>query len=120
MKRLIYLLCLVFISSIVLNSCQKMAQDAIDCLRVSELISVQSAADGNKKMKLWVTSYSSGSMQSVTWDFGDGTTATANPQSTIIHTYPSAGNYTVRATVTVDLHNGNTCGPNPEKSITVN
>jgi hypothetical protein len=119
MKRLIYLVFLVVVSVILLNSCQKMAQDAIDCLRVSELISIQSATDGNKKMKFWVTSYGSGSMQSVTWNFGDGTTATANPQSTIIHTYPSTGNYTVTAMVTIDLHNGNTCGPQPKKAITV-
>lgn len=41
------------------------------------------------------------SPDSVTWDFGDGTAATGlNPS----HTYASAGNYTVMATIVLDEH----------------
>jgi len=40
------------------------------------------------------------SCDSVTWEFGDGTTQTVVGPNVITHDYPSPGNYTVQATVT--------------------
>jgi len=118
MKRLIYLLILVLVSGIVLNSCQKLAKNAIDCLRVSELTSVAAKPDGARKMKFGVDCYASGSIQSVTWEFGDATTATTNTTLTT-HTYTSAGNYTVTAKVTIITADGTTCVPQPTTSFTI-
>jgi len=115
------ILLLFVIAMIQLHSgCKKATTDAIDCFGESLLISLTHTADAtnSKLINFQITYSGSYTVQSVEWQFGDGSTATVNGLTTT-HTYTANGNYTVKANVNIK-NGGNTCTSSPEKNITIN
>ncbi|MXV53003.1 PKD domain-containing protein [Pedobacter sp. HMF7647] len=76
-------------------------------------------ASDNPKTIYFIIDYNGSlTVNSVEWNYGDGTKETING-TTASHTYQQAGTYTSQAKV--NLKNGkSTCSVEPKKSITVN
>lgn len=120
MKTRSSLLLLVFISGLIfISGCKKVTENMVDCLGESLLVSVRADVDAsnNKLINFEAHYVGESSVSSVTWDFGDGSSQTFTTK-TASHTYSKAGNYMVKAKVTLS-QNGSTCTPEPTKSIVV-
>lgn len=115
-----------FVSALVLiaavfmsNSCSKSDSEAIvDCLAESIFVKLHNSTDANNpKIMNYSVGYSgTGTLVSVKWTFGDGSTATGKDVS---HTYAAAGTYEAKAEVTVKK-DGQECTSVPKRSVTVN
>lgn len=103
-------------------SCGKDVEESVvDCLGESILVSsIEHSADANNpKIINYSISYSGeGSVNSITWTFGDGKTETVNGL-TVSHTYAAANGYNVQADVQVKI-NKSTCTVTKKKGVTVN
>lgn len=113
-------LCVMLIAVVAgLSSCGKAVADGIDCFGESLLVSVSYTAAANPKEIHFNINYDGNfTIGSVVWDYGDNNSATVNGR-TAIHTYTTAGSYTVKAKVSLKRGSA-TCIPEPVKNITVN
>lgn len=101
------------------NSCSKNeAEDVVDCLGESIYIKLHNSTDANnpKLMNYSVEYTGTGTLSSVKWTFGDGTTGEG---TTVTHTYNAAGTYEAKADVTVKK-NGSECTSSPKRNVTIN
>jgi PKD repeat protein len=107
-------------------SCSKSdIEKGVDCVGESLFEKVKNTTDPTnpKKVDFAVEYSGTNTLQSVKWNFGDGTpaetvTATGTTVS-ISHIYSAAGNYAVRADITVQK-GGASCTSSPTRSMTVN
>lgn len=113
---------LIVITTFFMVSCGKDVEESVvDCLGESILISsIQHTADAtNPKIINYSITYSGeGTINSIKWTFGDGTTQTVNGL-TVSHTYAAANGYNVQADVEVKV-NKSTCTETKKKGVTVN
>lgn len=100
------------------NSCSKTEESIVDCVFESAYIQIHNSTDAtNPKLMNYSATYSgTGTLASVKWDFGDGTTGTG---AVVTHTYTAAGTYEAKAEVTVNK-DGERCTSIPKRSVTVN
>lgn len=118
MKKIVSVLILiaaVFMS----NSCSKHDDEVIiDCLAESLYVKLHNSTDAvNPKLMNYSVEYSgTGTLISVKWTFGDGTTGTGKE---VTHTYAAAGTYEAKAEVTVKK-GGTECTSVPKRTVTVN
>ncbi len=100
------------------NSCSKAEESIVDCAFESAYVQIHNSTDGtNPKLMNYSIEYTgSGTLQSVTWTFGDGKTGTG---AVVTHTYAAAGTYEAVATVTVKK-DGSECGTTKKRTVTVN
>jgi PKD repeat protein len=119
MKKIFRSLC--FATLLVLSfSCGKDdIEKGIDCIAESIYEKVTHTADATnpKKINFSVEYTGTKTLKSVKWTFGDGTPAVEGVS--VSHTYSAAGNYSVKADITVEEGKG-TCTSSPVKSVTVN
>lgn len=122
-KSPILMIAALFVLSI---SCSKSdIENGIDCVGESLFEKVKNTTDPTnpKKVDFAVEYSGTNTLKSVKWNFGDGTpaeTVTATGTTAIIsHTYSAAGNYTVRADITVQ-NGGESCTSSPTRTITIN
>ncbi|MFC0778329.1 PKD domain-containing protein [Flavobacterium sp. HJSW_4] len=100
-------------------SCSKNdAEDVLDCIAESAYISIHNSTDTTnpKLMNYSITYDGTGTLSSVKWTFGDGTTGTG---ATVTHTYTAAGTYEAVAEITVKK-GGSECGSTRKRTVTVN
>ncbi|WDF63276.1 PKD domain-containing protein [Flavobacterium sp. KACC 22763] len=111
---------LVLIAAVLIsNSCSKSDDEAIvDCLAESIYVKLHNSTDpNNPKLMNYSVEYSgTGTLVSVKWTFGDGTSGTG---TTVTHTYAAAGTYEAKAEVTVKKDGGE-CTSVPKRTVTVN
>ncbi|RYJ39435.1 PKD domain-containing protein [Flavobacterium anhuiense] len=102
-----------------INSCSKHDDEVIiDCLAESLYVKMHNSTDATnpKLMNYSVTYDGTGTLVSVKWTFGDGTTGTG---AVVTHTYAAAGTYEAKAEVTVKK-DGQECTSIPKRTVTVN
>ncbi|UWY29052.1 PKD domain-containing protein [Flavobacterium sp. TR2] len=100
-------------------SCSKDdAKDVVDCLGEAIFVKLHNSTDAtNPKLMNYSAEYTgTGTLVSVKWNFGDGTSATG---ATVTHTYAAAGEYTATAEVTVKK-DGSECTSSPKRTVTIN
>ncbi len=111
---------IIFMIALFINySCSKHDDEAIiDCFAESIYIKLHNSTDAaNPKLMNYSVEYSgTGTLTSVKWNFGDGTTGTG---ATVTHTYTAAGEYIATAEVTVKV-DGSECTSIPKRTVTVN
>lgn len=117
MKKFVSVLILVaavFMS----NSCSKAEESIVDCAFESAYVKIHNSTDAtNPKLMNYSIEYTgSGTLLSVVWTFGDGTTGSG---AVVTHAYATAGTYVAKAEVTVKVK-GSQCGSTKERSVTVN
>jgi PKD repeat protein len=119
MKK-IYFLFLTLTFAFLFTSCKKTAESIIDCVGESLLVRVTATPDAGNSKLINVSVVYSGThtVQSIDWQFGDGSTKNTTTTSTT-HTYTAVGTYEVKAKVHIKRGSA-TCSPEPKKSITVN
>ncbi|KAF2514590.1 PKD domain-containing protein [Flavobacterium foetidum] len=117
MKRLSKILVVTAVI-LVAFSCSKTEESIVDCLGESIFIKLHNSTDAtNPKLMNYSVEYSgTGTLSSVKWNFGDGTSATG---AVVTHTYTAAGTYEATAEVTVKK-DGSECTSSPKRSVTVN
>ncbi|UPZ16515.1 PKD domain-containing protein [Flavobacterium humidisoli] len=101
------------------NSCSKHDDEVIiDCLAESIYVKIHNSTDtSNPKLMNYSVEYTgTGTLSSVKWSFGDGTTGTG---AVVTHTYTAAGTYEAKAEVTVKK-DGAECTSVPKRTVTVN
>ncbi len=118
MKKIVtfLILALLFFTS---NSCSKHDDEVIvDCLAESIFVKLHNSTDAsNPKLMNYSVGYSgTGTLVSVKWTFGDGSTGTGQE---VTHTYAAAGTYEAKAEVTVKK-DGADCTSIPKRTVTVN
>ncbi|MCC9017549.1 MULTISPECIES: PKD domain-containing protein [Flavobacterium] len=118
MKKIasILMLALIFYTA---NSCSKHDDEVIlDCFAEAIYVKLHNSTDAtNPKLMNYSVGYSgTGTLVSVNWTFGDGTTGTGKD---ITHLYPAAGTYEVKAEVTV-AKDGANCTSIPKRNVTIN
>lgn len=101
-------------------------EKGLDCVAESINVKIHNKTDETniKKMDYSVEYSGSYTLKSVTWNFGDGTpsqtvTVPSGTTTSISHIYAAAGNYIVKADVTIQ-NGGSNCTSSPTRSITVN
>lgn len=99
-----------------LSSCRKV----VDCALEGTFTSISATPDGTnvKQYSFKPNYYGSHTVNSVTWDFGDGQQATTNGLETVTHVYTAAGSKTVKASISTK-YKSTTCTIKPEKTIEV-
>lgn len=100
------------------TACKKELESIINCTGEGLLMSVNHAADaGSAKLIHFEAQYSgSHTLESVSWEFGDGTTGTG---AKVDHTYAAAGTYQVKAKIKIKSGKS-TCESDPVRSVVVN
>ena len=100
------------------NSCSKALESIVDCTGEVVLVKLEHTPDAtnSKKINFSFTYAGSGTVQAVTWNFGDGTAPVAGKETS--HTYSAAGTYVVKAEATIKKGNDN-CHMTPQRTITV-
>lgn len=112
--KILALMAAIFIAS----SCSKAEESIVDCTFESANSQIHNSTDAtNPKLMNYSIEYTgSGTLQNVTWTFGDGSTGTG---AVVTHTYAAAGTYEAIATVTVKK-DGSECGTTKKRTVTVN
>lgn len=112
--KFLVLLIAIFIA----NSCSKAEESIVDCTFETANSQIHNSTDAtNPKLMNYSIEYTgSGTLQNVTWTFGDGSTGTG---AVVTHTYAAAGTYEAIATVTVKK-DGSECGTTKKRTVTVN
>jgi len=102
-------------------SCKKSLDNAVGCFGESLLMNItHTASPGNPKEISLAISYSgSFEVQSVVWEYGDGSTQTIPGNTPAVHIYTAGGAYTIKAKVSIKKA-GSSCLIEPTKGITVN
>lgn len=101
------------------GSCTETTTQQVDVIYANPAIQVSGAPVCKGSAETFsLPSLDSTTIQSIVWNFGDGTTATYKNQKTAFHTYTAAGTYTVSVTVT-DLNGCDTSASIPN-AVTVN
>ena len=118
MKKILLLRFLLVSVCIFNNSCKKALESIINCTGEALLMSVHHTVDGSSPKLVHFEGRYSGthSLDSVTWDFGDGKTGTGK---TVDHTYDASGTYTVKAKIKI-ANGKSTCESDPTKSVVIN
>jgi hypothetical protein len=101
-------------------SCKKTLESIVNCTGEALLMSVHHNVDtSSPKLVHFEARYSgSHSVESVSWEFGDGKTATGK-SLTADHTYDAAGTYNVKAKIKI-VSGKSTCEGDPAKSVVIN
>lgn len=111
---------LILIAAVLIgNSCSKHDDEVIiDCLAESLFVKLHNSTDAtNPKLMNYSATYDgTGTLVSVKWTFGDGTTGTG---AVVTHTYAAAGTYEAKAEVTIKK-DGQECTSVPKRTVTVN
>jgi PKD repeat protein len=118
MKKIATVL-ILFAAVLISNSCSKSDDEAIvDCLAESIFVKIHNSTDAtNPKLMNYSAEYTgTGTLVSVKWTFGDGSTGTG---TAVTHTYAAAGTYEAKAEVTVKK-DGTECTSIPKRTVTVN
>ncbi|RED24695.1 PKD domain-containing protein [Flavobacterium cutihirudinis] len=99
-------------------SCSKTEESMVDCTFESAYSQIHNSTDAtNPKLMNYSIEYTgSGTLQNVTWTFGDGGTGAG---AVVTHTYAAAGSYEAVATVTVKK-DGSECTTTKKRTVTVN
>ncbi|WP_294959482.1 PKD domain-containing protein [uncultured Flavobacterium sp.] len=99
-------------------SCSKTEEAIVDCVFESAYVKIHNSTDAtNPKLMNYSAEYTgTGTLVSVKWTFGDGSTGTG---AVVTHTYAAAGTYEATAEVTVKK-DGQQCTSVPKRSVTVN
>lgn len=109
----------LFLSVFMFVSCHKDDADNIaDCITEGFLLSIHHSADSQNPRLINFTINYAGEYtlnNSVTWNFGDGQTATVTGM-TASHTYTASGTFPVKATVKL---NGTDCSLDVHKSVNI-
>lgn len=116
MKKILFLLAAALILSI---SCKKTVEESIDC--ITELMFAAIIHTANPDAPLEVTYeliYGGTHTVTITWEFGDGTSQTV-VGTTVTHIYPDAGNYAVKANITLSSADMSSCSTSKEKNVDV-
>lgn len=100
------------------NSCSKAIDSIVDCTGESVLVKLEHTPDAanSKKINFSLSYAGSGTVQAVTWNFGDGTAPVAGKE--VSHTYSKTGSFVVKAEVSIKKGD-NTCGMTPQRTITI-
>lgn len=117
MKKIATILMLISIA-FMSNSCSKALESIVDCTGETVLVKLEHTPDAtnSKKINFSFNYAGSGTVQAVTWNFGDGTAPVAGKETS--HTYSTAGTYVVKAEATIKKGDNN-CGMTPQRTITV-
>lgn len=101
-------------------SCKKTLESIINCTGEGLLMSIHSNIDGaSPKLVHFEAKYSgSHSIESVSWEFGDGNTSTSK-NLTVDHAYAASGTYNVKAKIKI-VNGKSTCESDPAKSVVIN
>ncbi|MFH6993329.1 PKD domain-containing protein [Flavobacterium sp. FlaQc-48] len=102
------------------NSCSEQLEAITNCLGESAQVEIKYSLDpvNARKINYSIKYTGSGTLNSVKWTFGDGTTETVTGTK-VTHTYETVGSYEVIADIklrkeTID------CNITPKKVVTVN
>lgn len=117
MKKIATILMLIIIT-LMSNSCSKAVESIVDCTGESVLVKLEHTPDAANSKKINFSFYyaGSGTVQAVTWNFGDGTAPVAGKETS--HTYTTAGTYVIKAEATIKKGDSN-CNMTPQRTITV-
>jgi len=119
MKSILKISIITLIVSLVAVSCSKDdAAKVLSCLGEAAVTEIHHNTDSSDPMKVNFEAEYLGdyTVESVKWEFGDGSSGTGTTTS---HTYATAGTYEMK--VTVNLKEGKkTCSFTKDKSITIN
>lgn len=112
--------CALLCVALIFNSCKKAAEDAVDCFGQSLFVSFNHNQNDTNSRKVDFTIKYAGKLPiaSIRLEYGDGQSQTISG-STASHTYNAAGNYEVKAWVTLQNGDG-TCEVNPVKQLNIN
>ncbi|MDX6180770.1 PKD domain-containing protein [Flavobacterium sp. Fl-77] len=111
---------LIITAFFVINSCTEEDLDRItDCWGQSSVVEIQYSLDplNAKKITYSIKYEGSGTLNDVTWSFGDGKAAVKGLKVT--HIYETAGTYEVKADIAVKK-NQTDCSLNLKKDVQVN
>lgn len=117
MKKIATILLLISIAFIS-DSCSKAIESIVDCTGEIILVKLEHTPDAANSKKINFSFYyaGSGTVEAVTWNFGDGTAPVASKETS--HTYSAAGTYVVKAEATIKKGNDH-CHMTPQRTITV-
>lgn len=121
MKKISAVLMFTIVCFITFSCGKDVEESVVDCLGESiSVSSIKHSPDAaNSKIINYSISYDDqGSVDSITWTFGDGKTETVKGL-TVSHTYEAANGYNVQADVIVRI-NKSTCTVTKKKGVTVN
>lgn len=101
------------------GSCKKTTESVVDCFSESVKVSLHvNVNSGNaKQIATEVKYWGHRTISSVKWEYGDGTIVTTTGL-TSNHIYTAAGNYTVKARVTI-TEGKSSCETDPTKSVSI-
>ena len=116
MKKIFMLVAGIMILSI---SCSKSEKEAIDCaIELSFATIGHNANVDNPKEVTFTLQYVGSFTATITWEFGDGTSKTVVGTSAT-HVYSDAGNYEVKANVTLSHDDYSSCSTSKSKHVEV-
>lgn len=104
---------------LLLGSCKKAAESAVDCFGESLLTSVHVMVSSTnaKQVTTEVRYGGTKTISGIKWEFGDGSTASTT-ERTSTHVYATPGSYTVTARVT--FSNGtSSCEVDPTRTVNI-
>lgn len=98
-------------------ACKKALESIVDCTGEGLLMSVHHTEDASSTKLIHFEAKYSGShtLDTVSWDFGDGSTRTGTK---VDHTYAASGTYQVKAKIKVKNGKSN-CESDPVRSVVV-
>ncbi|WP_431243335.1 PKD domain-containing protein [Flavobacterium sp. P21] len=117
MKKIVTILILVLVF-FMSNSCSKALDSIVDCTGESVLVKLEHSPDAANSKKINFSFYyaGSGTVQAVTWNFGDGSAPVAGKE--VSHTYSAPGTYVVKVDGSIKKDDSN-CTMKPQRTITV-
>ena len=116
MKKILFLLVGVMMLSL---SCSKSMDESIDCIIELMFTSFSHSAQPDTPLEVtYNLDYTGKFNVNIVWEFGDGTTE-AGSGTSVTHIYPDAGNYLVKANITLSGDGYSSCSTSKEKHVDV-
>lgn len=109
----------ILAASMIFVSCKKTTESVVDCLSedIRQSVHVTVNANNPKEVTTEVKYWGTKTIGSIKWEYRDGVVETTT-SLTGMHTYSSAGNYTIKAKITI-TEGKSSCASDHTKTVTI-